>query len=34
MKGLTPVDEFGKFIIENLRDKGISAACGLHLRNT
>ena len=29
MKALTPVDKFGKFIVENLRDKGIDFAEGL-----
>lgn len=29
MKALSPVDKFGKFIVENLRDKGIDFAEGL-----
>ena len=29
MKTLSPVDKFGKFIVENLRDKGIDFAEGL-----
>ena len=29
MKALPPVDKFGKFIVENLRDKGIDFAEGL-----
>ncbi|MFP5043064.1 hypothetical protein [Parasediminibacterium sp. JCM 36343] len=29
MKSLSPVDKFGKFIVENLRDKGIDFAEGL-----
>jgi len=29
MNALTPVDKFGKFIVENLRDKGIDFAEGL-----
>ena len=29
MKALSPVDKFGKFIVENLRDKGMDFAAGL-----
>jgi hypothetical protein len=29
MKTVSPVDKFGKFIVENLRDKGIDFAAGL-----
>jgi hypothetical protein len=29
MKAIPPVDKFGKFIVENLRDKGINFAVGL-----
>lgn len=33
MKVLPPVDKFGKFIVENLRDKGIDFAQGLISRH-
>lgn len=33
MKALSPVEKFGKFIVENLRDKGIDFAEGLLKRH-